>query len=289
MRTYSKPFFNYNIILLALFLIITSSSFGQSLTKIWETDSLLDLPESAIYDAPNNLIYVSNIGGKFSQHDGNGFISTISLDGKIIELKWSTGFDSPQGLGLFNHQLFVADMNRVVVVDIKTGKNMKEYKIEAAKFLNDVTTDENGDVYVSDCVANKIYRISNDKVELWSEDSLLNGTNGLLCQNGKLYALNMGNTLLYSIDQTTKTFTLLASDIKNADGIVSDRKDGFFVSGCWQGEIFHINSNNEKTLILDLGKEKKIAADIEYIPTKKLLLVPTLAKTVVAYRYNSDN
>lgn len=274
------------IILSVLFLIFSSSSFGQTLTKTWETDSLLDLPESALFDAQNNLIYVSNIGGKFSQHDGNGFISKIGFDGKIMELKWATGFDSPQGLGLFNNHLFVADMDRVVVVDIKTGKTVKEYKIEVAKFLNDVTTDQNGEVYVSDCVANKIYRISNDKVELWSEDPLLNGTNGLLCHNGKLYALNMGNALLYSIDQTTKSFSLLASDIKNADGIVSDGNDGFFVSGCWQGEIFHINSSNEKSLILDLGKEKKIAADIEYIPSKKMLLIPTLAKSVVAYKFN---
>jgi hypothetical protein len=288
-----KTLFKYKsiffIILSLLFLNFTSSSFGQTFTKIWETDSLLDLPESALYDAQNNLIYVSNIGGKFSQHDGNGFISKIGLDGKILELKWAIGFDSPQGLGLFNNHLFVADMDRVVVVDIKTGKTVKEYKIEAAKFLNDVTTDKNGDVFVSDCVANKIYRISNDKVELWSEDPLLNGTNGLLCHNGKLYALNMGNGLLYSIDQTTKTFTELTSGIKNADGIVSDGNDGYFFSGCWQGEIFHIKSNNEKTLILDLGKEKKFAADIEYITSKKLLLVPTLAKTVVAYTFNNDN
>jgi hypothetical protein len=95
----------------------------------------------------------------------------------------------------------------------------------------------------------------------------------------------MGNALLYSIDQTTKTFTQLASGIKNADGIVSDGSDGFFVSGAWQGEIFYIGSNKEKSLILDLGKEKKIAADIEYIPSKNLLLVPTLAKTVVAYTF----
>jgi len=284
-RTSSKPSSLFFVMLFAFFLTFSSNAFGQTLYKAWETDTLLDLPESAIYDTQNDLIYVSNIGGKYSQHDGNGFISKIGTDGKIIELKWATGFDSPQGLGLFNNHLFVADMNRVVMVDIKTGKTVKEYKIEAAKFLNDVTTDSNGDVYISDCVANKIYRISNDKVELWSEDPLLNGTNGLLCYNGKLYALNMGNALLYSIDQTTKTFIELASGIKNADGIVSDGNNGFFVSGAWQGEIFHINSNNEKSLILDLGKEKKIAADIEYIPSKKMMLVPTLAKTVIAYTY----
>jgi hypothetical protein len=284
-----KPKHKLTAILSALLLLFTITSFGQTLTKAWETDSLLDLPESALYDAQHDLIYVSNIGGKFSQHDGNGFISKIGLDGEIVELKWATGFDSPQGLGLFNNQLFVADMDRVVVVDIKTGKIVKEHKIEEAKFLNDITTDINGDVYVSDCVANKIYRITNGKVELWSEDPLLNGTNGLLCHKGRLYALNMGNALLYSIDHITKTFTELASGIKNADGIVSDGNNGFFVSGCWQGEIFHINSNNEKTLILDLGKEKKIAADIEYIPLMKMLLVPTLAKTVIAYTYNNHN
>jgi hypothetical protein len=271
-----------------ILILVFFNSFGQLFNKAWETDSLLDLPESALYDAQNNLIYVSNIGGKFSQHDGNGFISKIGTDGKIIELKWAIGFDSPQGLGLFNNQLFVADMNRVVVVNIKTGKIEKEHKIEEAKFLNDITTDENGDVYVSDCVANKIYRISNGSVELWSEDSLLNGTNGLLSYRGKLYALNMGNALLYSIDQTTKAFKQLASGIKNADGIVADGNDGFFVSGCWQGETFHIDSHNEKSLILDLGKGKKYAADIEYIASKKLLLVPTLAKTVIGYKYQKE-
>jgi outer membrane protein assembly factor BamB len=180
-------------ILTTLLLLFTFNSFSQTLTKAWETDSLLDLSESAIYDAQNNLIYVSRIGEKLSQNDGNGFISKIGADGKIITLKWATGFKCPQGLGLFNNQLFVADVDRVVVVDIKTGKIAKEYRIEAAKFLNDVITDENGNVYVSDCDANKTYRISNDKIEQWTEDPLVKDYNSLLYHKGKLFALNMRN------------------------------------------------------------------------------------------------
>jgi len=109
----------------------------------------------------------------------------------------------------------------------------------------------------------------------------------LLYQNGKLYALNMGNALLYSIDVTTKAFTLLASGLNNADGIESDGNDGFFVSGAWQGEIFHIDSIAKRSVLLDLGKEKQIAADIEYIPSRKLLLIPTLSKKVIAYHYEN--
>jgi len=116
-------------ILSVLLITFTLDGFGQVLTKVWETDSLLDLPESAIFDAKNNLIYVSNIGGKFSRHDGNGFISKLDLNGNIVDLKWATGFDSPQGLGLFNNKLYVADMNRVLVVDIQTGKIEKEFRI----------------------------------------------------------------------------------------------------------------------------------------------------------------
>ena len=36
--------------------------------------------------------------------------------------------------------------------------------------------------------------------------------------------------------------------------------------------------------MMDIGKEKNITADIEYIANKKLLIIPTLYKTVIGYR-----
>ncbi|MXO04800.1 hypothetical protein [Flavobacterium sp. HBTb2-11-1] len=59
--------------------------------------------------------------------------------------------------------------------------------------------------------------------------------------------------------------------------------NGLIVSGAWQGQVFCIDSKENKKLIIDLGKEKIAAADIEYIKEKKLLIVPTLNKTVIGY------
>ena len=59
--------------------------------------------------------------------------------------------------------------------------------------------------------------------------------------------------------------------------------NGLIVSGARQGQMFCIDSKENKKLIIDLGKEKIAAGDIEYIAEKKLLIVPTLNKNVIGY------
>ena len=90
---------------------------------------------------------------------------------------------------------------------------------------------------------------------------------------------------VYCADKINKSLVQFSSGIKNCDGIVPDGRGGYFISGAWQGEIFHANSKGEKKLVLDLGKEKIICADIEYIAKEKLLISPTLNKTIIAYKW----
>lgn len=266
-------------------LLLNFAANAQTLTKLWETKPLMDKPESAVYDRANNVIYVSNINGKYCTKDGNGFISKVALDGTILNLNWITGLDSPQGLALFHDHLYVADVDQVVVIDVQKGIVEKRFSAEGAIFLNDVTADTSGDVYVSDCKANRIYRLKNNTVDVWLNDSKLQGPNGLLCDRKKMMLLNMGEGTIYRVDKKTKALTGFCSGIKNLDGVVPDGKGGYFVSGAWQGEIYHLDSKGEKQLILNLGTEKVITADIEYIPEKQLLIVPTLSKTVMGYRW----
>jgi hypothetical protein len=46
-------------------------------TKLWELKGL-DAPESVVFDPASNALYVSNIGGKIWQKDGNGFMAKVS-------------------------------------------------------------------------------------------------------------------------------------------------------------------------------------------------------------------
>jgi len=258
---------------------------AQQLTKLWETEALMDKPESAVYDRTNKMIYVSNINGKYCTKDGNGFISKVRLDGVIQQLEWITGLDSPQGLALVGDKLYIADVDQVVVADLKRGAVVLRYKAEGAIFLNDVATEKNGDVYVFDCKANRVYRLKNNKLDVWLDDLRLQGPNGLLCQRKNIMLLNMSGDQTFLIDKRTKSVTEFCSGIENLDGVTKDGSDGYFVSGAWQGEIFHLNSKGEKKLVLDLGYEKVITADITYIPEKQILVIPTLKKTVLAYRW----
>lgn len=273
------------------FVLITMASAqlqAQTLRKVWESDTLLSKPESAVYDQVSKMLYVSNINGKYCVKDGNGFISKLNLKGEIVDLKWVDGLDSPQGLALFNEKLFVADVDNILEIDTRTAKVIKKYKVENAIFLNDAASDANGTIFISDCKKNKIHQLQNGQVTVWSSDSLLKSPNGLLCSGKKLFLLNMGNGSTYKIDRKIKMLREFSSGIKNCDGITSDGKDGFFVSGAWQGEVYYLNRNGEKKLVLDLGNEKTIAADITYIPKAKMLLVPTLYKTVQAYSWDNE-
>src|SRR5687768_14467011 len=79
-----------------------------TLTLKWETEPLLTTCESVLYDDAQDVLYVSNINGVPDGKDGNGFISKVSIDGKITEANWVKGMDAPKGLGLANGKLYVA-------------------------------------------------------------------------------------------------------------------------------------------------------------------------------------
>ncbi len=272
------------ILLLTLLALSSTICFGQSFSRVWISDSLFLKPESALYDPSKEFVYISNINGQYLAKDGNGFISRIKANGKVETLKWVEGLNSPQGLGLYKNVLYVADINRVVQINTGTAKIENIFEVDSAKFFNDIAADSNGDIYVSDYLANKIYKISDGKIEVWLDHSFLSGPNGLLCTKDDVLVLNMSEKTAYAINKLTKEYKKIFSGIDNLDGIVSDGSKGFFVSGAWQGQIFHVDSDGKKTLVIDLGKEKIITADIEYIVKENLLVVPTLYKTVIGYK-----
>lgn len=59
-----------------------------SFEKLWATDTIFKVPESALYDASSEIIYVSNVNQNPWQKDENGFISKMNKNGQEIEVKW---------------------------------------------------------------------------------------------------------------------------------------------------------------------------------------------------------
>ena len=96
--------------------------------------------------------------------DNQGFISKVSpLNCSIIELNWVTGLNAPKGMTIINNTnntlLYVSDITDLVEIDVKSGKIINRYNAPGSAFLNDVVSDNQGHIYVSDTVANTIYRL----------------------------------------------------------------------------------------------------------------------------------
>ena len=97
------------LITLLVLLFLFSISFAQKhqLIKKWETDTILKVPESVLYDAANKILYVSNIDGTDPWgKDGKGSIGKVGLDGKIIKVDWVNGLNAPKGMGLYKGKLY---------------------------------------------------------------------------------------------------------------------------------------------------------------------------------------
>ena len=251
-----------------------------TLTKKWETEAVLTTCESVLYDEDKDVLYVSNINGAPDGKDGNGFISKVSLDGQVVELKWVRGIDAPKGMGLHNGKLYVTDIDRVHEINTADGNITRTFPVEGATFLNDITVD-NGKIYISDSRGGAIYLIEDGELSTFMQD--LKGPNGLFADNGKLVVALWDEKSLNTLDPSSKEITKHTEGIENPDGIEAIGNNAYIVSS-WNGIIHHIDSDWNRTVLLDTRQDSIYSADIEYVKGKNLLLVPTFFKnSVVAY------
>jgi hypothetical protein len=72
-----------------------------SLTKLWETDTVVAVPESVLPDPANNILYVSLVDGAPWDKDGKGGVGRLSPDGKQYNGNWITGLNAPKGMGRY--------------------------------------------------------------------------------------------------------------------------------------------------------------------------------------------
>jgi hypothetical protein len=272
----------------ASFLLVLNNQVNaqkHKLVKIWETDTLLKVPESVLYDPANEVLYESNIDGTDPWgKDGKGSIGKIGMDGKIIMVDWVPGLNAPKGMGLYKGKLYVADLNNIVVIDTKKGVIEKTIPVEGSEGLNDVSVGNDGVVWVSDSKNKKIYKVENGKSSLFLEN--LKGPNGVLMRGKDFYILDAGGAYKVNSD---KTLTMISDGMEGGtDGIENVSGNDFLVS-CWQGAIWYVHADGTKELLLDTKAEKKNTADIGFDPKTKTVYVPTFWKnSVVAYKVSEE-
>jgi sugar lactone lactonase YvrE len=276
-----------DIMVIAVGLIVSASGCTQhQLIKKWETDTILKVPESVLYDEANKVLYVSNIDGTEPwSKDGKGSIGKVGLDGKIIHAEWITGLNAPKGMGLHKEKLYVADLTEIVVIDIAKGTIVQRWPVMGAVGLNDISINRQGILYVSDSKGRSVYTMPVNfpkKMALILDSNQLKRPNGVLFHQNNFYVLDDGT--MYRMEKDGKLSMITNGMDGGTDGIENIGGKDFIVS-CWGGTVWYVNADGTKELLLDTSGQEINAADIGYDAKNKIVYVPTFWKnSVVAYQ-----
>lgn len=189
-----------------------------------------------------------------------------------------------------NSKLYVSDITDLVEINIANGQITNHYTVPGSTFLNDVVSDEQGNIYVSDTGTNAIYKLDNNNkssLQLWLQNPELDSPNGLYIDNttNKLVVASLGGSLSL-VDLDNKTISNLGTQVPvgSLDGIEADTTENlYYVTDGATGKVYAVYSDGTgyRTLI-DLQKQ---GADLEYIANEGMVIIPMMQDNkLVAYR-----
>lgn len=275
---------NAVLALIGSFILVLANVQGalaaHSLTQVWKAEGLA-VPESVIYisDPKDPYLLVSLIDGEPAGVDQKGGIAKLAIDGSVMDPEWITGLNAPKGMGTDGKLLYVADITELVIIDLKKKKVVKKIAVPDAVFLNDVTVNSSGLVFVSDSEAKKVYVLENKKVSLYLDN--VNNPNGLFAL-GRSLVVGSGNRLV--VYDQGNPLVMAKGFAQDIDGVVMTVPGEFIVS-CWAGLVYYVNIDGSTELLLDTRVQKINTADIGYDPENRRVLIPNFFNnTVTAYQ-----
>lgn len=250
--------------------------------------------ESVAYDPKAHVFYTSDFGPaptlKPADKDGQGKITKVSLDGKIIE----DGFikppgnvmNKPKGIWVRGNRLWVTDIDSVWVFDLKT-KEGKKLPLPGVVFANDPTVMGKA-LYVSDNRSDQLVKVEPaDFLHVKSPKITVVYHGGGVHPNG-LYPAPHGVLLMVGFADPKDPHAIYEMKPGKQPVAISDKiglldglyrmKDGSLLATDWvSGSLFHWS---KKGGVQKLATGFKGPADICVVPNKQgyLVAVPDLVK-----------
>ncbi len=250
-------------------------------------------PESVLHDSVDDVYLVSNLGGSPIEKDGNGFISRVSPDGRILAARWIAGGErgavlhAPKGTGIVGDTLYVADVDVVRRFHRVTGAPLGEVAIPRATFLNDVAVGADGSVYVTDSGLRMgggrmeasgtaaVHRIApGGAVQAVVDGNDLGSPNGIVVDaDGSVVVAGYTSGSVVRIAPGGARTALRAPSRGNLDGLVRTRDGRLLVSDWKRSSIYAVTANAEPLVAL---RDLPSPADIGYDARRNRLLVPLM-------------
>ncbi len=258
--------------------------------ELFELSGSFAGPESAHWDPIGQVWYVANFGQNLdlsgATPDEPAYVSRLNADGTVLDAKFVEISGDLLGLAVLDGTLYVAHGVDMLAVDIATRAVSTVTFPEGVAFLNDVATG-NGAVWISDSVANVIYRyVPGGSPEVFSQDPLLAAPNGIYVDGANLIVGTLGSFppdpnlpgALFSVSQNGAATRI--GDLYGAlDGVEKLGQD-YLVSD-FNGQLYLVDSvDGSFDLLLDAVAEPyglQSTADIGLDPETQTVLIPDLA------------
>lgn len=246
----------------------------------------LTMPESSIAH-PDGRVFVTEIG-EFGKN-GDGKVTVINADGSKATL--ADGLNDPKGIDLFNNQLYVADIDQVVRIDLQGNKTVIAKSSDFQDkpiFLNDIEIDGLGNVYVSDSGDDNgkhaaVYKITpqGKVLQLANEKSGIKRPNGLLMDGpNALLVADFGTGKLFRLDfseqgnKVKSNITLLNQGFGGADGLIRDPNGVLYISDWAGGKVWQLSEPKATPQLISEGHQS--SADINLSADGKTILMPDM-------------
>jgi sugar lactone lactonase YvrE len=204
--------------------LLAAQVFGQS----------YDSPESIEFDYDNNRWLIANT-------DADNILARSSSNGAVTVLVPSVNGSGtgPHGLEIVNDTLYACGGGSIYAFNVNTGAPIFNMSL-GASFLNGITHDSSGNLYITDFSAKKIYKF-NTTLRTYTTFVASLGTaspNGIICDeaNNRCIFVTWGSSAqIKAADLTTGAVsTVLFSTLGNCDGITRDNAGNYYVSS-WTG------------------------------------------------------
>ncbi len=225
-------------------------------------------PESIVYDSVGQRYLISNKSGNT--------IVQLSLDNTLTNFVTS-GLNGPKGLIIIGDTLISVNNTSVQGYLLSDASEVMRVNIPGTEFLNDVTTDGKGNIYVSEMNKSCIYRISLATKAYDIFNSKVINPNGLLydSQRNAVMVCSMGsNAKIQSLSLSDSSLTdLVTTRLTDLDGLARDNCGNIYVTSWGTGAVYAFDPDfkNPPTQII---KGINGPADISISPNDQKLLIP---------------
>jgi hypothetical protein len=250
-------------------------------------------PECIRYDAANDRYLISNLGERGPGN--NGFISIMTPDGRISNLKFIEGgrngatLIDPLGMAILGDTLYVADSTHLRKFDLKTGASRGDVALGSVGRPNDLSVAPDGTVYISDSSsadvpAGAIIKVtSGGAVSLFTprEDSIEKPNGVAVMPDGHVVHGGRGVNLVFrdAMGRIVREQTLATGQF---DGIVPLADGSLLVASQLGRNVYHVPANGQGTPKV-VASEFAVPAAIGYDTKRKRLLVPQIAMANITF------